>query len=740
MSTDNRTRGRRSAVDYAQQDQTKQDGWDRESEIEDLIERCSRALGRGSPKHYRYVADKLSDSLIPLLEDHTDESILDLDGDLDDHDGWDYTAVSRFLDKAYDYEHTFNGQYDVTPVASRDQARETIEKTLRSVTAVAEHESIVLDSYDNRVDTHGFSGKIGEHLQDEKYDFGDPVYGVSWQAGGLKTLFGGGTGQAKSTSTETEVEDLYRYDPETTDANLRFLPSTPFKVIDLADLEKGENWFYDIAQRQEVLREIREEKGEPADFTEMDEDIDRQIEIYAPLTPSLSDFELPHDVTDPDDPEPIVKPFVVPANDIPRDIFMTCIQERVSKDQMRSIRHAYDTVDRERDDWAIKDLANEIRSRDELSDKHKADAIGALRALQDEGFIRTSAHEHTLDWERIFHETDTVTLFTQAERICESDVGQMLCIAYLLDKMLRLRGGGGMYGLPESVLVVRELWDVVPHKQRERSNELAAAIQEVIGEKMARGLRRNRHYGMNFVCDTQAPYDLLNSVRELFNRYVIFNGTYKLVDGVFSWTSNNKSNAFAGTLTSKRGQAGVVGEVQPAIDHDWAEFISPLEYVPPSHHHYDKETDQSGWHARCKYLTPVEECSECGSEAVERSDDGRIVTCLECDEETVDLSLGRNEELRASPWDGTIPESLEIEAYSHGDDEDEEGEDGEDVDPKTLHRSEARNRRRNGESYRSIRDNIPNNLETGKPYALRTIQDWTEDIDKGCANHTHASG
>lgn len=449
-------------------------------------------------------------------------------------------------------------------------------------------------------------------------------------------------------------------------------------------------------------------------------------------------MELPHDVTG-DEPDPVVKPFVLPASDIPKDIFMTCIEARVSADQMRSIRQAYDDVDRERNDWAITHLAEEIRTREELSDKHKADAIGVLRALQDEGFIRTSTHEHTLDWNDIFRETDTITLFTQAERICESEIGQMLILSYLFDKILRLRGGGGMFGLPEAVLVVRELWDVVPHKQRERSDERAAAIQEVIGEKLSRGLRRNRHYGLNFVCDTQAPYDLLNSVREMFNRYVIFSGTNKLVDGVFSWTQNNKSNAFAGTLTSKRGQAGIVGEVQPAIDKDWVEFLSPVEYVPPSHHHYDKEVDQSGWHARCKYLTPTEECPECDADDLERSDDGRIVTCLECGEETVDLSLGRNEELRTVSWDGSIPDRLVIEAYSKDGDEDD-SEDGEDdVDPKTLHRNEARNRRRRGESYREIRRNIENNPKTGNPYALKTIQDWTEDIEKGCANHTDAT-
>jgi len=741
------TRRRRNAIEHAQTKQQRQDEETLEQAISETIDRCSRALGpgRGEREHYRYVATKLRDELVPAIDRYTDRSFTEYDDLLGSHPHWHWVALTSFLDSPDSYVGAFTG---AGGGASRSlvlqsrgltdentAARLTVKKALESLTSIAERESVIMDDYARRVDARGFSIKVGEQLQDEEMDFGDPVYLVDWQAGGLKTLFGGGTGEAKSSGLETDVEDLYLYDPETTDADLQFLPSRPFKIIDLVDLEKGENWFYDVPQQQEDLREMREDHGLPQDFTGREDDPRLEairdgskstLEIFAPLTPKLTEIGLPFDT---DREDWLVRPFVVPASDIPTDIFINAIMSRVSNDQERTIRQAIDDVDRERDDWALTHLADEIRARPELSDKHKSSAIAVLRSLQDEGFIRTAQHEHQLDWDRIFREDDVVTLFTQAQDLCVSEVGQMLLVAYLLDKIMRLRAGDSSKLLPDLLLVCRELWQVVPHLKREVPDDRAAAIQEVTGNRLARALRRNRHYGMNVTADTQKPYDLLNSVREMFNRYVIYSGTNKLAEGVFDWTSNNKWRSFANTLTAKRGQAGVVGEVHPAIERRHIEFVSPVEFVPPSHHHYDREQDLSGWRARAKYLTPVVQCPECGAGELERADTLHEVYCDECGKTTLDLSLGRNEELRRPEWDVSMPDFLEIEAYQTGDpDDDDDVDELESTDPKTLHRAEARNRKRRGESVRQIRENIPNNPETENPYSLSTIHDWIEDV------------
>jgi hypothetical protein len=103
----------------------------------------------------------------------------------------------------------------------------------------------------------------------------------------------------------------------------------------------------------------------------------------------------------------------------------------------------------------------------------------------------------------------------------------------------------------------------------------------------------------------------------------------------------------------------------------------------------------------------------------------------------VDLSIGRNEELRQPGWDTDVPDRLGIDSYDESDGE--EGDDEEETaDAATLARHEARNRRRHGESLRQIRDNIKNNPDTGNPYSLSTIQKWTDDISPNTGGDAEA--
>jgi len=197
-----------------------------------------------------------------------------------------------------------------------------------------------------------------------------------------------------------------------------------------------------------------------------------------------------------------VKPFTVPASGLRKPVLVNCILARVSDQQEATIRQAYDDVDRANDDWSLKDLADEIRSREELSPKHKADALGVLQSLQDEGFIRTREHPMTLDWREIFFDTETITVFSQAFVGGSDDIGEMVCLAYLIDQMLELRED--MHDVPECALMMREFWEVAPHKHRQSSDERAAAIQEAIGERMTRAFRKCRDYKLHLLCDTRS--------------------------------------------------------------------------------------------------------------------------------------------------------------------------------------------------------------------------------------------
>lgn len=697
---------RRNAIEHAQSEQQRDDARTRSERIEDLIKRCSRALSRGQETgerhYYRYVAETMRDDLVGLVDEHSSRSFVEYDARLGDHDGWDWMALSSFLGDPDAYVRRLSAGGDLggrslslrrRGLVDEDTAAVlTVKKALESLAAIAEDEKVVLTNYSSRVDAYGFAVKIGENLQAGDMDMGDPVHAVSWQTEGLKTLHAGGTGYAKSSGLEREAEDFYLYHPDENESGLDHHPPGEFKLLDLADLGNGENWFYDVPQQQHYLRELRKKQDLPPDFTEADEPIERRVEIFAPLTPALNDVALPYD-TERD--EWTVRPFVIPASDIPKGLLMAAIAARVSPREMRTIRQAYDDVANERTDWGLVHLAESIYGRDDLSDNNKANAIGVIRSLQNEGFIRTERDGPTLDWEAIFRDTDTITIFTQAETFVDTEIGQFIAVAYLLDKLLRLRSGSLFQGLPEAVLLVRELWKIVPHSGREVTDDRAKAIQRLIGDLMARALRENRKFRLNVIADTQKPYDLKNSVREMFNRYVVYSGTNRFIEGAFSWTQNSKHKSFRRTITAKRGQASIVGEVQPAIEKSWIEYLPPVDYAPPSHHHWDKNVDDSGWQARVKYLD--------------------------------------HEEARQPEWDVDLPDALQITGLDVGED-DEDEDDEADADPRAPHRMEARNRKRDGQSIREIRDGIPNNPDTGNPYSTFTIHKWTEDIEKGAGH------
>lgn len=610
-----RERSRRSIVEHERKKKTKQDQQNAEARIAELIGECSRALESGGDIEtphdvdFYYILEEKALALSDYIERYAGRDITDLADDIvttDKHD-----ALTYF---------TFGLQVDTT------LGRRRLVAAFEGLVSIAESLDVVDDEVRNRATAVGLALKTGEQIKQWDMNLGESVQTVSLQAGTLKTLFCGQTGLGKSCGLETEAEDFYQRGRQ---------EGRDYKLIDLVDLGKGESWIYDIPQRQDDLANIREEMGLPRDFTEdfatvveretegkqapfacpqCEAEFDTrerltehgeakheyatpEVEIRLPMTPGLSTEELPYDT---EHDEFTVKPFVIPASEIRKPILVNCILSRVSDQQENTIRQAYDDVDREHDDWSLKDIADEIRSRDELSPKHKADAVGVLQALQDEGFIRTKDHPMTIDWREMFFDTETITVFSQAFVPDSNDVGQMICLAYLIDRMLTLREK--MYEVPECALLMREFWEVAPHTKRQSSDERAAAIQEAIGDRMVRAFRKNRNYKLHLLCDTQEPGDLLKSVREVFNRYVVYSANRDTIKNIFDWTQNDKNQSFWGTMTAKKGQAGIVGQVKPAIDRRDIEFLSPVEYAPPSHHHFDKLADSTGWTARASHL------------------------------------------------------------------------------------------------------------------------------------------
>lgn len=586
---------RRTALDHAANEQRQSAYYGRRETIKDAVELCSKALQQGTPTHYEYIGVRLRDTILPALETHTDTAFAAYDSVLTTHDHWDWVAFSRFVDRPTAFiDQVTTPDDDVTTIIDGYQDRQTaakltIKKALESVVAICEHEGILMEDYANKVAAVGFHGKVGDHLQDAEMDLGDPVRIVTDQSGSLKTLYCGGTGQGKSTALETEAEDYYHC---TRDPDYR-----NYKLIDLVGFRDGENWFADIPQHDDDLRNIRTDQGLPADFTD---DEDRTIEILAPLTPGLSEENLPYDT---DSDEFRVQPFTVPASEIRKPLLVSMISSKLTPQQETIIRSAYDDVNRRKNDWALRDLVEEIKTRDELGPDKKAPVIGTLRSLQNQGFIRTRDDDHTIDWRELFLDADTITVFTQAfvKTNGERDlIAQLIAFGYLANTVVQRREQ--MHDIPECVLLMRELWKVAPHSRRQAFDGRASSLQEAIGNMLSRLFRENRHSGIHVLADTQQPGDLLKPVREMFNRYVVFQVNKDTTKDIFEWTANNKWQSFYNTLTATPGEASVVGMVEPAIEERNIEYIGPIQYAPPSHHHRMERIDSTGWHARTKYL------------------------------------------------------------------------------------------------------------------------------------------
>lgn len=589
---------RRSVVEHQQTKWERQSSYARQDSIQELIESCSRELAQGDRDRYASVAQTLRDDLLPLLADHAEKRFVDYTTDLEGQPGWDWVALSAFIEHSDDLTRRLSSDPETPTDAiytelqgfsdANTDARIVVQRALRSVVSIAEEEGVVMEDYADRVHAVGFSDdfKIGEHLQDNEMDLGDPVRVVSEESGALKTLFTGGTGQGKSLALETEGEDLYRQ---------ALSEGKSVKIIDPIGTGDGENWFYDVPQQDPELQRVRSDTmGLEETFLDGDYP-DRDLEILVPLTPDISAENLPYDT---ERESFTVRPFSVPASDIRKPLLISMVTAKLTDQQESIIRDAYDEVDRKHRDWALVDLADEIKSRDELKSSKKKPVVRTLRQLQNQGFIRTRDCEYTLDWRSIFEDAETVTVFSQA--FIDDVIAKLISIGYVVHETVKKRES--MRRVPKCALLMRELWTVAPHKQRQEFDARAAQLQEAIGHMLAKMFRLNRRRGIMVIADTQQPSDLLKPVREMFNRYVVFNTDRDTVKDIFDWTSADQWKSFYKTLSPEAGKASIVGMVEPAVEKKNIEFVGPVEYCPPSHHHFNEDKDFTGWHSRTQYL------------------------------------------------------------------------------------------------------------------------------------------
>lgn len=662
--------------EYIQRQTTREQHRMRQQQLKAAVKTANKHVAAG---RYRDAARTLRDVILP--------SIKEMDGTKPmavyhqeigamDTLPWHWAALKRFKDDP----ERFCRDLSIAPIptAERNSAAKTIREALASAESITAYHGVTDSALHNRVDAVGFHAKVGEHQQKPDMSFGEPpISATTDELGPLKHCFTGGTGGGKSTGGSRQFEDYYQ---------ASVFDGRNYKCLDPVGMGEGENITYGIPQQQSALKRERREQGLPETFEGID-GYEPENEILVPLTPDIEDFELPYD-TEAD--EFAVTPFTIPASDLSESLLVKVVNSRVSANKARTIRSAYQTVSAERVDWSLSDLADEIRYREELSEKHKKDAIRAIKNLQDLGFIRTQSDDRTLNWDRIFSSTNVVTSFSQAP--CANQRDQLVIVAYILDQFWHRRRRS--HSFPHCALWLRELADIAPNiQERRQRGEQAKALLEHIVHLIKKIMRKNRHIGTSVITDIQRPGEADNNIRQRHNRFVLFGGTSDDTgEDIFSWTNNNGWHSASRALTDENGRAAIVGGVDIAARDSDRWGIGPVYLTPPSWHHHDTDKDTTGWAVLADHI---------------------------------------GGELRTPDWDTSIPEALQIGLRLPSDEDDGEGGDeADEMEPQEYARFEAITLKRNNPemSLRDIAKRIPNNPDTGKPFYASTISDWVEDI------------
>ncbi len=660
--------------------QTREDERTREERVRESIDRAATALSDHRQDHAT-VADELASVLLPELVGEDGQRIARYDRVLEDESGWAPGALRVSVRRL---------------CRAGEQPRPAVvEAALRACEAVAAYEGIVDETVRKRSDAVGWATKLGEHHQAASMDFADPVELNSRARGAQKTMFTGPTGSGKSVGAAALFEDYYRQSVAD--------EGREYKLFDIVDTSEGENITADLPQKQGDLRERRIEHGLAPDWRGID-GYEPDLEILVPLSRGLSEAELPHEV---ESGEPVPRPFVVPASDLSESLLVSMLVAYVSPKQERTLRDAYKRVEREHADWSLADLGEEIRSRDDLSDKHTTDVLRALRNLQAEGWIRTREHPYAIDWDELQQSTETITAFSQHKM--DSDRSRYLLIAYLLDKLYEERQRSHTY--PQAVVWVREFWQVAAHQEtRRKYDDPIANVMERIVAILQKIQRMVRHIDLELIADTQETHDAERSVRRRFNRYAVYGSNDASLGKMLGWTGNNKDRQtrqqVRRTIPDDDGAGALIGVCEPVVNGPANWGVSPIYWSPPSWHTVDTDNVPDGWVARCRVSRGVDAVPD--------------------------------EELDTPDWDTSVPDELLVDVEADGEGGAEEAE----LPPDQLkdhHRELARQwYRQNGWAQRKIAQELPPNPDTGESYSKGFVQNAVAGVDKGAGQSAQA--
>jgi hypothetical protein len=542
-----------SYVDFKAERAQKEAEWTQRDEVKAAIDYGASALSGANSRCIADIRRLLDDVLLPALVSRDD--LRRLHCRLGDDENWHYGAVRSAL----------RGEYS---------SERTVIAAFQSCVAVAEAQGIV-GEVRNYATAFGYERRLGRLWSPYEMDVGDEVQLVTRVSGHPKTLFCGSTGQGKSATLDTEVADRH---------------AAGYKIVDLVDTDEFENAVYDIPQRQPALREARAELDLPPGADAADYDTP-DLEVLVPTTRDTADMDVP--ATDGD---AVVRPFSIPASTLDETTVVSFLTAMVSKQQEASVRTAFNEV-ADADDWTLAELASCIAEREDLRDSFQQRVLRLLEGLQRKGFIRDRQCDHAIDWERIFEDQQTVTAFSVAP--LDSEVDQLMVLSYLVRALYDRRRD--YTGLPPGCGVMRELHEIVPHRNETAADHRAEALQEALASNLSYILRKNRHERLEILADTQDVMDLKKGVRKRFSRFVAFKMPDASLQKTFEYAGESDWQSCRDAIPFDRGVGAVIGATEPNVTRDLS-FLAPVEFAPAPFHHFDVDEHDSGLDARVDYL------------------------------------------------------------------------------------------------------------------------------------------
>jgi hypothetical protein len=521
---------------------------------------------------------------------------------------WDYDATHRLIDEPEELASA--ARHEPDPVGRRQRvlelhgwrdpsqsSREVIARAFLSLESAAAAEGVIPGELSQSSDVYGLELGVGLQWQPYDYETPDEVRVANPDIHPPFTMSVGIPGNGKSTSVDTLAEDAY---------------AAGHKVIDLLDYGELENGLYDVPNHDEQLRSARERLGLPASFADHPEYDRPKIEILHPLCPRLCDSQLPYDT---ERAEFTARPFVIPVADMDHPTIKQALG-RLTDDQEKYVTRALEELDKQEDDWSLADLGEAI-----VATEARSDVVGRLmnsiETLQNRGFFGTRDSKYAIDWDRIFKDTDTITVFSAS--LLEQKAHKLLVSAYQLRAIFEERKPGPpersldeidpdeVTSYPRALMVMREMQTVAPSNSKMKGGSNAeSTLKRVCVDRMQTLAEERRHVDMGIHGDTQQWFQFNARVRENVDRILMFKLQAGAAEYLFDKLTGDEYSTHARSVSEfDIGECAVVGSGW--IDTGQS-FAMPVQWAPPMCHHLDAEDEDQpgGWTTRVQLLDSEE--------------------------------------------------------------------------------------------------------------------------------------